>query len=97
MPEFERGECCSRRLRRVNFVGVFQPTRMQENEALRKVEGVKTSRIQEEENPHSLWKTTLPGNGGFCFDGEGNGGSARTVGITPTRRPGLARIRDTFR
>jgi hypothetical protein len=97
MPEFERRGCCSRRLRRANFVGVVQPTRMQETEAFREGEGVKTSRIQEEENPHSLWKTTLPGNGGFCAKGEGNGGSTRTVGTTPTRRPGHARIRDTFR
>jgi len=39
-------DAVSRRLRRVNFVALVQPTPMQETEAFRKGEGVKASRIQ---------------------------------------------------
>ena len=37
----------SRRVRRVNIVGLVQPARMQETEAFREGEGVKALRIQE--------------------------------------------------
>jgi len=46
-PGVERRRAVSRRVRRVNVVGLVKPTRMQETEAFREGEGVKAVRIQE--------------------------------------------------
>ena len=46
MPGFDVADTVPRRLRRLNFVGPAQPTRMQETEAFREGERVKESRIR---------------------------------------------------